>query len=174
MPSILSLGSVALRPAFFRSALSDMALINSGFAVSQRPCYKGGLKCKSPKSETKMRIRLVLLILCLSLVSGCSIYKIDVQQGNVVTQKMLDKLKPGMDKGQVRFVLGSPLITDAFTKNRWDYYYSYRKGARDRDQRERITVIFDNEGRLLRLEGGLNTKPRKDKPSARIDSAPHS
>ena len=63
------------------------------------------------------------VLLAFMLLTGCSflphiLYKIDVQQGNVVTDEMLEKLKPGMTKSQVLFVMGSPLIVDAFRDNR--------------------------------------------------------
>ena len=66
----------------------------------------------------------------LLLLSGCSYiptlpYKIDIQQGNVVTEEMVEKLKPGMSRSQVRFVLGTPLITDVFHADRWDYFYYF-------------------------------------------------
>ena len=54
------------------------------------------------------------------------VYKIDIQQGNAISSEMLMKLKPGMTKAQVRFVLGTPLIKDTFHKERWDYVYVMR------------------------------------------------
>ena len=74
-------------------------------------------------------MRSILLILLL-LASSCSsfefpgVHKINIQQGNVITQKMIDKLKPGMTKSQVRFVLGNAIVDDAFNNDRWDYIYS--------------------------------------------------
>jgi outer membrane protein assembly factor BamE len=100
------------------------------------------------------------LILCLSaalLLAGCSVterltpYKIDVQQGNVVTQDMVAKLKPGMTKAQVRFILGTPLIADAFHADRWDYVYRFQKGGALTEQRN-VTLYF--EGDTLKRMGG--------------------
>ena len=70
-------------------------------------------------------------ILFVLLFTGCSYlppipYRIDVQQGNVVTDEMIEMLKPGMTKSQVLFVMGSPLIVDAVRENRWDYVYIFR------------------------------------------------
>lgn len=72
------------------------------------------------------------------------IHKFDVQQGNVITQDMVDQLKPGMTKSQVRFIMGTPLIADTFNQNRWDYYYSLtpKKGE---EVRERVAIFFDND-----------------------------
>ncbi len=80
-------------------------------------------------------------------------YKMDVQQGNVVTQEMVAKLKLGMTRSQVRFALGSPLIVDPFRNDRWDYVYTYQKQGRPLENR-RIIVIFQDD-KLLRVEGDV-------------------
>jgi outer membrane protein assembly factor BamE len=123
------------------------------------------------------------------LVGGCSMpnlapYKIDVQQGNVVTQEMVAKLKPGMTKSQVRFVLGTPLVTDAFHADRWDYVYQLRKQGKLTEQR-RLTVIFEQD-LLKRVEGDVQAatpeemqamqeikgeKPKLDQPKPAADAS---
>lgn len=88
-------------------------------------------------------------------LAGCSfpgVYKIDIQQGNVVTQDMIDQLRPGMTRRQVRFIMGNPLLTDTFHANRWDYLYSIQPGGGERLQ-ERVSVIFDGNGQLAGLSG---------------------
>ena len=78
-----------------------------------------------------------LTLVGLAALAGCSfpgVYKIDIQQGNVVTQDMIDQLKPGMTRRQVRFIMGNPLITDTFHANRWDYLYSIQPGGGQRQQ----------------------------------------
>jgi outer membrane protein assembly factor BamE len=80
-------------------------------------------------------------------------YKIDVQQGNVITQEMLSKLKAGMTRSQVRFVLGSPLVVDPFRTDRWDYVSRYEKQGREVERRH-VTVIFEDE-KLVRIEGDV-------------------
>lgn len=88
-------------------------------------------------------------------LAGCTIpgvYKIDIQQGNVVTQDMIDQLRPGMTRRQVRFVMGSPLITDTFHPNRWDYLYSIKPGGGQRLQ-ERVSLVFDQNDLLVGLAG---------------------
>ena len=96
---------------------------------------------------------------CLS-IAACSYkpafvseYKIDVQQGNFVTQDMLAKLKPGMSRSQVRFALGTPLIVDPFRNDRWDYFYMMHKAGELAEQRA-VTVIFRGD-ELLRIEGDV-------------------
>lgn len=92
-----------------------------------------------------MRHVLVLSVLA-ALLSGClSIYKAEIQQGNVVTQEMIDKLKPGMTRSQVRFVLGTPLVTDMFHPARWDYYYYLRRANEETGEAQRLTVIFKDD-----------------------------
>ena len=71
-------------------------------------------------------------------------YRVEVVQGNVVTQEQVTLIKPGMTRGQVRDVLGSPLLTDIFHENRWDYVFTIkRQGAEP--QRRSVVVIFDGD-----------------------------
>jgi outer membrane protein assembly factor BamE len=80
-------------------------------------------------------------------------YRIDIQQGNLVTQDMIAKLKPGMTRAQVRFALGSPLVVDPFRTDRWDYVYSMEKQGRPVERRH-IIVIFEDD-KLVRVEGDV-------------------
>lgn len=82
-----------------------------------------------------------------------SIYHLDIRQGNFVTQEMASQLKPGQTREQVRFVLGSPLLTDPFHGNRWDYVYRYDSGKGDVQQR-RLTVYFE-DNKLARVDGDV-------------------
>lgn len=99
-----------------------------------------------------------LVLTVLLFLTGCSylppiLYKIDVQQGNVITEEMLDKLKPGMTKSQALFVLGSPLIVDTFRDNRWDYVYIFREKGNLVEQK-RLTVFFEND-KIVHIENHL-------------------
>ncbi len=89
----------------------------------------------------------------LELPTIISPYKIDIQQGNIITQEMLSKLKAGMTRAQVRFVLGSPLVVDPFRGDRWDYVSLFQKQGKEVERR-RVTVIFD-EDKLIRIEGDV-------------------
>lgn len=95
-------------------------------------------------------LMLSLTTLSLLVTGGCSylkfpgVYTLDIQQGNIITQEMVDQLKPGMTKPQVRFVLGTPLVADTFNPNRWDYYYSL-KDTNDKITKEKLTVFFDGD-----------------------------
>lgn len=91
----------------------------------------------------------LICILCLIALPGCESllpepHKIEIQQGNRIKQADLDKIKPGMTRKQVRYVLGTPLLTDAFQKNRWDYVY-FLKDSNDQIQRSRVTLYFEND-----------------------------
>jgi len=71
-------------------------------------------------------------------------YKMEIQQGNVITSDSLTKLKSGMTKSQVSFVLGTPLIQDSFHKDRWDYIYVMRKDGKIAESRH-VIIFFEND-----------------------------
>jgi outer membrane protein assembly factor BamE len=87
---------------------------------------------------------IALLTACGSALPSVKPFKMDIQQGNVVTSKMLLQLRPGMTKSQVRFIMGSPLIVDSFHKDRWDYFYQLRQAGKIVEQR-RVILDFDKE-----------------------------
>ncbi len=113
------------------------------------------------------------ILLSLLAIAGCkqlpdiptaiSPYRIEIQQGNVVTQEMISKLKPGMTRAQVRFALGSPLVVDPFRTDRWDYVYMLQKQGRATERRN-ITVIFEDE-KLARIDGDVVALPQAIKPA---------
>lgn len=79
-------------------------------------------------------------------------YKVEVVQGNVVTREQAEYIKPGMSRAQAREVLGSPLITDAFHNDRWDYVFTIRRQGAE-PQRRRVVVLFQDE-KLLSIDTG--------------------
>ncbi len=94
---------------------------------------------------------------------GCSpiprslVYKIDIEQGNVITQEMVDRLHAGMSQEEVIAALGTPLLRDPFHPQRWDYLYTFQEGGKPREQR-RLTLFF-SRGRLVRVEGDVVPHP---------------
>jgi outer membrane protein assembly factor BamE len=97
-------------------------------------------------------------------------YRIDVRQGNYVSQEMVSQLKPGMSKDQVRFALGTPLLKDMFHDDRWDYVYLFQPGKGAPEERK-IAVFFDAQGKLLRLGGDVipaGTQPVVAAPAQRV------
>jgi outer membrane protein assembly factor BamE len=126
-----------------------------------------------------MKTRQLSAAVFAALVAGCQsfsmpslpvigAYRIDIQQGNLVTQDMVEKLQPGMSRSQVRFALGTPLVTDVFHNDRWDYIYRYEKAGKLVENR-RIVAVFDGD-KLVRIEGDV--VPGKPKPA--VSSAPAS
>ncbi|WP_293264670.1 outer membrane protein assembly factor BamE [Neptunomonas sp.] len=99
--------------------------------------------------------KFLISITAVFLLSGCSgfpgVYKIDIPQGNVITQEMVDQLRPGMSHSQVRYVLGTPLVVDTFNGERWDYISTFKKGGETRTQ-EHLSLFFNN-GKLSNLSG---------------------
>lgn len=125
-----------------------------------------------------MFFRIICVFFILLVLAGCSkydsdyklpgVYRIDVQQGNVIEQDMLSKLKPGMDKTQVRYIMGTPAVEDPFHSDRWDYIYTMAKSGGRRKQRH-IILYFKDE-KLAYVEGsvipGLGTPPDEFKRQA--------
>ena len=113
-----------------------------------------------------------LTLVGLLALAGCSfpgVYKIDIQQGNVVTQDMIDQLRPGMTRRQVRFIMGNPLLVDTFHPNRWDYLYSLQPGGGERQQ-ERISIMFNGSDQLAGLSGDFMPGVSKDEAIMGRDS----
>ena len=87
------------------------------------------------------------------LTSHLTPYRIDVRQGNMVTQDMVAQLKPGQTRDQVRFILGTPLVADMFHADRWDYVYRFQPGRGEVQQR-RLIVYFEGN-KLVRVGGDV-------------------
>ena len=110
-----------------------------------------------------MFLRALAAISAVALVSCSSVglpgldlkpYRIEIQQGNFVSQEMVSQLKPGMSKDQVRFVLGTPLITDSFHADRWDYVFR-RQRVNSLELEQRKIAVFFEDGKLKRIEGDV-------------------
>lgn len=105
------------------------------------------------------RFHSLTLAAVIATLTGCgvtpllTVYRIDIQQGNVITQEQLAALERGMEKRKVRFILGTPLLADTFNQDRWDYYYSLDRRGEERVQRV-ISVFFDGD-RLVRIGGDV-------------------
>ena len=100
-------------------------------------------------------------LLIFLLVAGCGVpripgitpYKPDIQQGNFVSHEMVQQLKPGMTREQVRFLLGTPLLTDIFHADRWDYVY-WREAPNGKRESRKLALFF-SDGKLARMEGDV-------------------
>jgi outer membrane protein assembly factor BamE len=105
---------------------------------------------------------LAVAALAAGLVAGCGFvpripgvtpYRIEIQQGNYISQEMVAQLKAGMTKEQVRFILGTPMVTDIFHSDRWDYVY-WRETPKGAREERKVTVLFE-QGQLSRVDGDV-------------------
>lgn len=85
------------------------------------------------------------------------VYKMTVQQGNILTERMVNQLELGMNREQVRYLLGTPLLTDMFHRDRWDYVYTIRRGHQPMETR-RLTLWFQDD-QLATVEGFAQPDP---------------
>jgi outer membrane protein assembly factor BamE len=91
----------------------------------------------------RTRRRLLAGLAALAL-SGC-VYRVDVQQGNLLDEEDIDGIQPGMTRSQVRFLLGTPIVEDSFQRDRWDYVYYLRRGNSSREEKRWLIVWFDGD-----------------------------
>ncbi len=113
--------------------------------------------------------RLAGLLFLAAAAAGCSWvprpiseYKIDIQQGNVLTQEMVSQLKPGLTKDQVRFILGTPILMDMLHANRWDYVYRLQKGSTGEVEMRKFSTFFDASDKLVRVTGDVSALQAAD------------
>lgn len=131
----------------------------------------GALPVGSPQSPIPnvlrmMRPSVITALVVLSPLAACGSggitsyltpHRIDIRQGNMVTQEMVSQLKPGQTKDQVRFILGTPMVADMFHADRWDYVYRFVPGRNPEDvQKRHLVVLFEN-GKLVRVDGDVVT-----------------
>jgi outer membrane protein assembly factor BamE len=114
----------------------------------------------APDNRARRMRLLFWLLVAVPLVAACnpltalSVYRMEVQQGNYISQEAVAQLKLGMTKEQVRFVLGTPLVADIFHENRWDYVYRRQRENSRQVEERRVSVFFDGD-KLVRLEGDV-------------------
>jgi len=101
-----------------------------------------------------MLYRLLLVASLLSL-SACSswVYRIDIPQGNYLEQRDIDKLQLSMTKAQVKFILGSPVVTDAFNADVWHYVYLFKSGRSDKYNARKEFIITFKDNKLVTAKG---------------------
>ncbi len=98
-------------------------------------------------------------IIANSMLAGCTtimenlpgVYSLDIEQGNIINQEMIDQLRPNMTKRQVLYIMGSSMLVDVFHQNRWDYIYSEQPGGGPRIQKH--LSLFFNDDRLIGVQG---------------------
>lgn len=106
-------------------------------------------------------MRKIVVLICVTLflfsAGGC-VYKANLSQGNVIKQEDLDQVEVGMTRGQVRFLLGTPMIDDPFHEQRWDYVYFLKIGRDDAIFKRWISVYFV-DGRVSEIAEGQELSP---------------
>lgn len=112
---------------------------------------------------------IAFLLAVIGITTSCSslrfpgVYRLEIAQGNYVEQKMVDKLEKGMSRRQVRYVLGTPLVADTFNQDRWDYYYSRRRGE-EQIVEHQFSVYFEGDA-LASWEGTYEKSKLSDQVS---------
>jgi outer membrane protein assembly factor BamE len=104
-----------------------------------------------------MRLRAQLIAIVAVALTAC-VYRIDIQQGNLLDDEDINQVDVGMTRSQVQFLLGTPMIADSFHRNRWDFAYYYRRGRSDDVDQRWIVVYFEND-RVSRIERDVVMQP---------------
>jgi outer membrane protein assembly factor BamE len=90
--------------------------------------------------------KLLILSLAAVAMAGCAFFRVEIQQGNYITQEQVEQLEPGMTMREVRYIMGTPLVVDPFhEKHRWDYVYAYSPDLGTDFEKRRITLFFEND-----------------------------
>jgi len=97
------------------------------------------------------------LVVLAAPVTGC-VYRVDVQQGNLLEDKEIEAVKVGMTRSQVRFLLGTPAVADPFQEDRWDYIYYFRQGRSRKPDRAWLIVFFDGD-RVREIQRDVPIEP---------------
>ncbi len=92
-----------------------------------------------------------LSLILVFLLTAC-IYRLDIQQGNILAQRDIDKLRPGLTKNQVVYVLGSPVIDDSFSDDKWVYLYTFTNKKTEINTRKKLELWFE-EDKLVTAKG---------------------
>ncbi len=134
-----------------------------GYHITSHP-PRERIKPMFPRALTALAV--LLLASCGSVtLPNLKPYRIEIQQGNYISQEMVSELKPGMSKDQVRFVLGTPLLTDPFHADRWDYVYRRQRVNSNVLEHRKIAVFFE-DGKLKRVEGDVEPAPAAEPSKA--------
>jgi outer membrane protein assembly factor BamE len=117
---------------------------------------------------------IALTALCLvALPLGGCIYRMNIQQGNYLEGKTVAQLQVGMTRTQVRYLLGSPMVPDAFNKDRWDYLYYFKTGHLERPEQRHLTVLFkDDKVASVERDNIPNSAPRAPDDDISIQKFP--
>lgn len=99
--------------------------------------------------QNKLHVYVLVFLLSITLLSGCSIYQADLRQGNYISQEDLDRLRPDLTKHQVQQIMGSPAMTPYFELDQWNYTYAFVDGRhRDQPLKFKTISLFFKNGKL--------------------------
>jgi len=128
-----------------------------------------------PLASPRRRPLLVLAVAVLVAAAGC-VYRPTIQQGNLLKVEDVDQVQVGMTRSQVRYVLGTPMISDPFQPQRWDYIYTLRRGRDPHIDRAHFVVYFEGDkvARVENLGGPKPAAPPKPPPQKAPEPAPSS
>ena len=101
--------------------------------------------------------RRTLLLAATAVAAGC-VYRIDIQQGNLLEEEAIDQVEIGMTRSQVRFLLGTPMVADTFHQDRWDYMYYFRRG-RSRDIQRRWAIVTFEGDQVINVQKDVPVNP---------------
>lgn len=102
------------------------------------------MRFSNPRRFSRMTILLVILT-SITLAGCVRSYRVEIQQGNVISAEQIEKLNPGTSRNEVRFILGTPLIVDPFHAERWDYFYSLDPAKGEQVTKYRLSIWFEND-----------------------------
>lgn len=114
-------------------------------------------------------IRRLAGILLAAAVAGC-VYRMDIQQGNLLDPEQVDQVEVGMTRSQVRFLLGTPMVVDSFDPDRWDYVYSLRRGHSRKVEKRHLVVWFEGD-KVTRIEEPMPIPRPEKKPAPPAEPA---
>lgn len=109
--------------------------------------------------DFKRHFYFIIFISMLAVTAGCTIHRMDIQQGNVLTEETLNKLVVGLDKRKIRGIAGTPLINDPFRTDRWDYVYSFVHGITREKQYSYVTLYFEDD---ILVDVKIHAQPLKE------------
>ncbi len=105
------------------------------------------------------RIATTVAALLLSLLAVGCVYRMDIQQGNLLDADQIEQVEVGMTRSQVRFLLGTPMVIDSFNPDRWDYVYRLQRGHKRKIDKHHLVIWFESD-KVARIEE-LIPVPRK-------------
>ncbi len=106
-----------------------------------------------------LRTTLLIAALGVPFVAGGCVYRMAIQQGNYLDPAQVSQVQVGMTPSQVRFLLGTPMLPDAFDAERWDYLYYLKIGRLKDPQQQRLTIRFDDDKVATIENQGIDAPP---------------